>query len=199
MIQENLKEYKLKTYTFDIAGISKKALDEHYKLYEGYVKNTNLLNKKIAEFISQGKTDAPEFHELRRRFGFEYNGMVLHEYYFSELKAGQKTLGEKTPLNKMITDSFGSYKAWEEDFKAIGKIRGNGWVILYQDVEKGLLQNYWIGDHHIGHPANLTPILVMDVWEHAYAFDFLTAGRKDYIEVFFKNIDWKLVESRLKD
>ncbi len=193
-----IKEYPLKTFTFDVDGISKKTLEEHYKLYEGYVKHTNLLNKKVAELTGQGKTATPEFHEARRRFGFEYNGMVLHEYYFAALKFGQKTLAEQTKLYQRITDSFGSYQAWEDDFKAMGKIRGNGWVILYQDSARGLLQNYWIGDHHIGHPVNLTPILVMDVWEHAYVMDFLPSGRKDYIEAFFKNIDWKLVESRLK-
>lgn len=193
-----VKPYQTVVYNLQLDGISSEQLEEHYKLYGGYVTNTNTLNEKMAELVEAGKFSTPEYNEIRRRFGFEYDGMRLHEYYFGALKSGGAALPSGSKLYKKIEEDFGSYANWEADFKASGMIRGIGWVILYQDPQTKRLQNFWIGDHEYGHPAGFTPILVMDVWEHAYSVDYKPTGRKAYIDAYFKNIDWPTVEARLQ-
>lgn len=177
-------------------GISEDQIDQHWALYEGYVKNVNLLNEKVAQL--SGKQDfGPEFAELKRRLGFEYDGMVLHEHYFSALRKGQTVPGSSSPLTKALKTSFGGFDAWKREFMAMGKMRGIGWVILYHDPLYGQLANHWIGTHEVGHPAGFQPLLVMDVWEHAYMVDWGAAGRADYLTAFFKNVDWPYVEDAL--
>jgi Fe-Mn family superoxide dismutase len=137
----------------------------------------------------------PEYSELKRRMGFEFNGMRLHEYYFDNL--GGKTQVDKNSIFvRTVAESFGSYEAWEQDFKATGAMRGIGWVVLYQDWT-GVLFNAWINEHETGHFAGCTPILVMDVFEHAYMIDY-GLKRADYITSFFKNINWESVSKRIK-
>jgi Fe-Mn family superoxide dismutase len=194
-----VKPYEAKTFTLQgLEGISQEQLEQHYKLYQGYVNNTNILNDKVAELIEGGKVGTPEYAELKRRFGFEYDGMRLHEYYFGNMKANGGALAADSRLYKKIEEDFGSYAAWENDFKSTGMMRGIGWAILYQDPFTGRLQNFWISDHEFGHPAGFHPILVMDVWEHAYTVDYKPTERKNYVDAFFKNISWQEVESRLK-
>ncbi len=184
---------------FDLAldGISAETLEQHYKLYEGYVTNTNKLMDKIGAFIKASDLGSPEYAELKRRLGFEVNGVVLHELYFGNMKANGGALSSDSPLHKAIVESFGSYENWEADFKATGKMRGIGWAVMYKCSCTGKLVNFWISDHELGHPAGFTPVLVMDVWEHAYAVDFKPTGRGGYIDAFFKNIDWDAAASRL--
>lgn len=146
--------------------------------------------------IKDGKTGTPEFAELKRRLGWEFNGMRLHEYYFENL-GGKTQLDKNVRLVKKITEDFGSYEAWEKDFKATGTMRGIGWVVLYQDITNGRLINFWINEHDVSHPAGCNPILIMDVFEHAFMLDY-GLKRADYIEAFFKNIDWLVVEASLK-
>ena len=187
--------YQAKDYGFLIGmeGFSETLLNNHFTLYQGYVNNTN----KIHKLLSSKTKDAtnPEYAELKRRFGFEFNGMRLHEYYF-------ENLGEKAPVNKSgklakkVADAYGSYDAWEQDFKATGAMRGIGWAILYQDNKTGWLFNQWINEHEVGHLAGCSPILVMDVFEHAFITDY-GLKRADYIAAFFKNINWDVVEARL--
>lgn len=184
-----------------LKGISDETLELHFKLYEGYVKETNKLTEKIWQFIQDGKVDQeemPAYSELTRRLGFEYNGMVLHEYYFENLKKGMGT-GEpdgSSKFRKAAESSFGSYEIWKTDFEGIGKMRGVGWAICYENPANNRLSNHWISLHETGNVAGFTPILVMDVWEHAYLLDFKTE-RPKYIEAFFSNIDWDTVESRV--
>ncbi len=174
-------------------GLSETLLKNHFTLYQGYVNNTNKLN----DLLSSKAKDAtnPEYAELKRRFGFEFNGMRLHEYYF-------ENLGDKAPLDKSgtlakkLAEAFGSYEAWEQDFKATGAMRGIGWAILYQDNVTGQLFNQWINEHEVGHLAGCKPILVMDVFEHAFMTDY-GLKRADYIASFFKNINWQVMEKRL--
>ena len=150
----------------------------------------------LAAMAKDGKIGTPEYAELKRRMGFEFNGMRVHEYYFENL--GGKSAPEKLgKLGKKLTEEFGSWDAWEKDFKAVGTMRGIGWVVLYQDNATGRLVNFWINEHDAGHPAGGNPILVLDVFEHAYMVDY-GLKRADYIEAFFKNIDWKAAEARLK-
>ena len=184
-------------------GISDQTLEVHFKLYEGYVKETNNLTEKIAEFISDGNVDQeemPAYSELTRRLGFEYNGMVLHEYYFDNLKSGGGSgdPAKTADFAKAAKTSFGSYDVWKADFVGIGKMRGVGWAICYQNPANGRLSNHWITLHETGNVAGFTPILVMDVWEHAYLLDYKPAERPKYIEAFFSNIAWDIVEKRLK-
>lgn len=182
----------------DLSGISAEQIAQHWTLYEGYVKNVNLLNEKLSS-LSEKKSFGPEFSELKRRLGFEYDGMILHEHYFAILKSGQKRLGDDAALTKLLKQSFGGYDNWRQEFSAIGKMRGVGWAILYFDPQSQLLTNHWITLHEAGHPAGFAPILVMDVWEHAFMVDAGVDGRSAYVEAFLRNVDWPKVERILGD
>ena len=199
----SIGSYKARQFNLSgLNGISDETLEMHFKLYEGYVKETNKLTEKINEFIKDAKVDQeemPAYSELTRRLGFEYNGMVLHEYYFDNLKTGGSGDPEKnSDFVKAAESAFGSYEIWKSDFVGIGKMRGVGWAICYQNPDNGRLSNHWITLHETGNVAGFTPVLVMDVWEHAYLLDYKPAERPKYIEAFFSNIDWVEVESRLE-
>ncbi len=187
--------YKAKDFSSLIGspGLSDTLLKNHMTLYEGYVNNTN----KLIDILNKKPKDAanPEYAEMKRHFGWEFDGMRLHELYFENL-GGKSSIDKQGKLGKKLAEKFGSYEEWEEDFKATGKLRGVGWTILYQDNTSGDLFNQWIGEHEIGHLAGCKPILVMDVWEHAFMIDY-GLKRADYIETFFKNINWDVVQKRL--
>jgi len=185
-----------------LTGISDKTLQVHFKLYEGYVKCVNELNEKIAEMLKDGSVDQDEFpaySELTRRLGFEYNGMVLHEYYFQNLeRQGSGAPASNSHFVKASEMRFGSYDLWKTDFIGVGKMRGVGWAICYQDPNSGVLSNHWITLHEIGNVAGFIPVLVMDVWEHAFILDYAPADRPKYIDAFFSNINWEAVQARLR-
>jgi Fe-Mn family superoxide dismutase len=181
-----------------LQGISDQTLTIHFGLYEGYVKNTNLLNEQINEKIKAGPSGAdPGFAELTRRLGFEYNGMVLHEYYFDNMTASGTGAPSSGKLKDTIAESFGDFDTWKKDFAAVGGMRGVGWAIAYLNPKNGRLSNHWVTLHEDGNVAGFKPILVMDVWEHAFLLDYKPAERSKYIEAFFANVDWATVESRL--
>jgi Fe-Mn family superoxide dismutase len=177
-------------------GFSETILKNHFTLYQGYVTNTNKVLDALAQMAADGKTAAPEYAELKRRLGWEWNGMRLHEYYFENL-GGKSPLSAGGKLGKKLAEAFGSVEAWEKDFRATGAMRGIGWVVLYEDTATGRLINFWVNEHDVSHPAGCQPLLIMDVFEHAFMIDY-GLKRADYIEAFFKNIDWAAVESRLK-
>ncbi|MBK7996462.1 MAG: superoxide dismutase [Blastocatellia bacterium] len=181
----------------NLNGISDKQLEIHFGLYAGYVKNTNLLNEQIGDLLKNGKGGTPEYAELKRRLGFEYNGMRLHEYYFGNMTKSPQDLASDSKLHTQINNVFGSYDNWKTDFVKVGTMRGVGWAMLYQDPTNGNLSNHWITLHEDGHPAGFTPLLVMDVWEHAFMVDYKPAERAKYIEAFFSNICWNSVEKRM--
>ncbi len=186
---------------FDLAGlqgISDNTLQVHFGLYEGYVKNTNLLNEQIHEIVAAGKAAGadPHFAELTRRLGFEYNGMRLHEYYFGNMTKNAGGSPSST-LSEALGGSFGDFDTWKKDFMATGGMRGVGWAIAYQDPWTGRISNHWVTLHEDGNVAGFAPILVMDAWEHAFLLDYKPSERAKYIEAFFANIDWNAVESRL--
>jgi len=196
--KEEKMVYTAKDYgrLLGMEGFSDTLLKNHFTLYQGYVTNTNKLMEILAQMTKEGKAGTPEFGELKRRLGWEFNGMRLHEYYFENL--GGKGGPEKTgKLFKKVSEDFGSNEVWEKEFKAVGTMRGIGWAILYQDKLTGRLINFWINEHDVGHPAGCTPILIMDVFEHAFMLDY-GLKRADYIEAFIKNINWAAVEGRLK-
>jgi len=195
--------YKARKFNLSgLKGISDQTLEMHFKLYEGYVKETNNLQERIAEFLKDGKVDQEEmplYSELKRRLGFEFNGMVLHEYYFENLKKnGETDPARNSALYKAAESSFGSYEIWKTDFVGVGKMRGVGWAICFEQPESGRLSNHWISLHQNGEVAGYNPVLVMDVWEHAFLLDYKPADRPKYIEAFFSNMDWSAVEARFK-
>ena len=190
--------YTAKDYSglIGMEGFSETLLNNHFTLYQGYVTNTNKLVDSLAAMLKEGKMATPEYAELKRRMGFEFNGMRLHEYYFENL-GGKAALDKSGKLGKKLAEEFGSCGDWEKDFRATATMRGIGWAILYQDNLTGMLLNQWINEHETGHPAGCTPLLVLDVFEHAFMIDY-GLKRADYIEAFFKNINWGAVEARLK-
>jgi len=190
--------YTAKDYSnlIGIEGFSETLLKNHFTLYQGYVTNTNKLMDLLASMLREGRVGTPEYAELKRRMGFEFNGMRLHEYYFENL-SGKAVLDQSGKLGRKLAEDFGSYQDWEKDFKGTGTMRGIGWAILYQDNITGKLINQWINEHETGHAAGCIPILVMDVFEHAFITDY-GLKRVDYIEAFFRNINWGVVEGRLK-
>ncbi len=177
-------------------GFSETLLKNHFTLYQGYVTNTNKVLDTLAAMLKEGKVGTYEYAELKRRLGWEFNGMRLHECYFENL-GGKGSLDAGSRLGKALAAEFGSVEKWEADFRAVGAMRGIGWVVLYQDADGKRLLNQWVNEHDVGHPAGAVPVLVMDVFEHAFMTDY-GLKRADYIAAFFKNIDWKAAEARLK-
>ncbi len=190
--------YEAKDYgkLIGMEGFSDTLLNNHFTLYKGYVTNANKALDIMAAMLKDGKTATPEFAEMKRRFGWEFNGMRLHEYYFENL-GGKAALNKDGKLGKLIAANFGSYDTWLLDFKGTAAMRGIGWTILYQDTVGGKLFNQWINEHDAGHPAGCQPVLILDVFEHAFLTDY-GLKRADYIEAFLKNINWSAAESRAK-
>ena len=196
--KEEKMPYTAKDYSklLGMEGFSETILKNHFTLYQGYVTNTNKLVDTLGPLLKEGKTGNPEYAEMKRRFGWEFNGMRLHEYYFENL-GGKGGIDKAGKLAKKISESFGSYEEWEKDFRGVGAMRGIGWAVLYQDNLSGNLFNCWINEHDGGHLAGCTPILILDVFEHAFMIDY-GLKRADYIGAYFKNINWKAAEGRLK-
>ena len=196
------KTYKQQAFDHlaGLEGISDAQVKEHLELYAGYVKNVNALNHELAEIRGKGKPSGtnPEFAELTRRLGFEYNGMILHEYYFSNLRRhADPAPPSGSALGQALNSAFPSIDKWKEDFQAIGGMRGIGWVILFEDPATHRLSNHWVSMHQNGIPAGFKPLLVMDVWEHAFMRDYKATEKAKYVEAFFRNVDWQTVERRL--
>ncbi|OGH66487.1 MAG: superoxide dismutase [Candidatus Magasanikbacteria bacterium RIFCSPHIGHO2_02_FULL_47_14] len=177
-------------------GFSDQLLNNHFTLYQGYVKNTNILLEKLDVLLKSDQTATPEYAELSRRLGWEFNGMRLHEYYFENMSREGGKLSDSNGLTKRIVEEFGSYELWEKDFKAVGAMRGIGWVVMYDDPQ-GCLFNMWVNEHDVGHLAGCTPLLVMDVFEHAFMIDY-GLKRADYISAFFNALDWSVVQKRFE-
>jgi len=175
-----------------LAGFSETLLKNHFTLYQGYVANVN----KIAEKSETLEPGSPEASELRRRFGWEWNGMRLHELYFGNMKKNAMAINPNFEIQKHITERFGTFEKFKNDFLAAGAMRGIGWVVLVADKADGRLFTVWVNEHDVGHLAGLTPLLVMDVFEHAYILDY-GIKRADYLTAFWQAIDWNVVEERL--
>jgi Fe-Mn family superoxide dismutase len=197
-----MKAYKPQSFDHltGLDGISDAQVKEHLDLYQGYVKQVNTLSEKLMEHLAKGKPSGtdPYFAELTRHLGFEYNGMILHEYYFSNLTSGAPMKPEPTSrLARALAESFGSIEDWRTDFQAIGGMRGVGWVLLCEDPMTRRLTNHWVSLHQDGVPAGFKPLLVMDVWEHAFMRDYRATERGRYLDAFLRNVDWPIVEHRL--
>lgn len=180
-----------------LKGFSDQLLQNHFKLYQGYVTNTNKLLDSLAAMEKEGKTSTPEYAELKRRLGWEFNGMRLHELYFSNIAKKKTSLSEKSSLHKLMVETFGSGQKCHELFVETGKMRGIGWVVMtYDHVAKRLL-HLWVNEHDVGHLAGTAPLLIMDVFEHAFMLDY-GLNRADYIKAFIEAIDWDVVQKRFE-
>ncbi|MBU0531112.1 MAG: Fe-Mn family superoxide dismutase [Candidatus Uhrbacteria bacterium] len=178
-------------------GFSDELLNNHFTLYEGYVVNTTKISTRIAELAEADQTDLPEFAELKRRFGWEYNGMRLHELYFENLSKEPKELDPESGLAKHLIETYNKLAKWEKYFRATGSLRGIGWVVMYWDSINQRTKTVWINEHDVGHLVGLTPLLVMDVFEHAFLTDY-GLKRADYIDAFMKAVDWEVVNNRFE-
>ena len=185
-----------------LTGISDGQIAEHLDLYAGYVKQVNSLAQELLEMRVDRKEAGKDFSlaEGTRRLAYEYDGMVLHELYFSSLKPGGDTRpGDRQGLGRALAETFGSVERWQDQFQAIAGMRGIGWVILFEDPASHRLINQWVSLHQDGIPARWNPLLVLDVWEHAFMRDYKATERAKYIEAFFKNVDWAKVERHFHD
>jgi superoxide dismutase, Fe-Mn family len=188
-------EVKKFYHLIGIGGLSGQLLENHFALYGGYMANVNKLAEELEKYQKEEMTASLQYAELRRRFGWEWNGMRLHEYYFGNLTKEKNGIEEDSILGVQVKKDFGSIESWKKDFVATGAMRGIGWVVLYFDPAAQKIFNVWISEHDEGHLAGAYPILVMDVFEHSYMLDYGTK-KADYISAFMNIIDWKVVGDR---
>jgi Fe-Mn family superoxide dismutase len=194
-----MKKFEEKKFNIgSLKGISAKNIEEHLKLYAGYVKNTNLILEKINELAEDAEKNAYALGEIQRRFSFEYNGVRNHEIYFQSL-SGEASSVSDGALKKAITEEWGSFDLWLNRFKAIALTRGIGWAMLYFDKKENRLLNAWVDEQHLGQLQNCAPIIALDMWEHAFVSDYQPSGKKQYIEDYFENLNWEVVEENFKN
>lgn len=192
--------FKAKEFNIpELKGISAKTIEEHLKLYEGYVKQSNLVLEKINELSEKAEENMGLISGLQRRFGFEFNGMRNHEIYFESLEGGSKELVEDDHLHKAIGAEWGSFEKWLSLFKSIATTRGIGWAMLYWDRKEKKLLNAWIDEQHLGQLQDCALILGLDMWEHSYVADYQPSGKKQYIEDFFSNLNWFVIEKNFEN
>lgn len=191
-----MKNYEVKKFNIPaLVGISAKNIEEHLKLYEGYVKNTNNILNEI-EKLSNNPSPAEHVYaitEMQRRFSFEFDGMRNHEYFFAGFEGGPQAISDGALKNAIATE-WGSFEKWFDLFKTIAKTRGPGWAILYHDPVASRLVNGWVDEQHLGHLIGLRPVLCLDMWEHSYVADYQPSGKGKYIDDFFANLNWRVIE-----
>ncbi len=194
-----MEYFTAKTFAIpELKGISAKNIEEHLKLYAGYVKFSNYIQNQITEFAKDAEKYAYELGELSRRFAFEYDGMRNHEIYFSQFEGGPNAPAPDSSLMRAIEKEWGSFDAFLARFKSVALTRGIGWAMLYHDTESGHLLTQWVDEQHLGHLQGLKPLLALDMWEHAFVYDYPTSEKKKYVEAFFENLNWSVVEKRFE-
>lgn len=182
----------------EIKGISKETIEEHLKLYEGYVKNVNLIQEKLESLKKDKDTNLYLIQELHRRFSFEFNGMRNHEYYFEQLEGGEKLIDPNSSLVKKIESVWGSYENWLTDFKTLCLTRGIGWAVLWYDPQTDTLINSWVDEQHLGHLNGLCFIYGIDMWEHSYLMDYTPSEKKNYVESYINATNHTVSEERFQ-
>ncbi|MCD5382213.1 MAG: Fe-Mn family superoxide dismutase [Candidatus Pacebacteria bacterium] len=197
-----MRIHRYKPQTFDLPtlnGISDKQIEVHLELYKGYVKHVNHIREQIKDLT---ETDSAKYAyaiaELRRRLGFEFNGMRMHEYYFTQLEGGAQAVDPDAALVQALTEKYGSFEGFIEHFTTVGMTRGVGWVILYADPKGGTVHTAWISEHELGQLGSLPVLLAIDMWEHAFMVDYLPAEKKQYIDAFLNNVNWETVAKRFE-
>ncbi len=189
-----MNTFTAKTFSVpELKGISAKTIEEHVKLYEGYVKNTNAVLTKVEDYVKDSEAHAYALGELMRRFSFEWNGMKNHEKYFALLEGGATPITASSPLEEAIKKQWGAVDAFLVRFKALALTRGIGWAMLSKDMEGNLLM-HWVDEQHLGQLQDTTPVIALDMWEHSYVADYQPSGKKNYVEDFFTNLNWKVAE-----
>lgn len=189
--------YPTKTFNLPVlTGLSEKQIRVHLGLYEGYVKNANLIMEKLGA-VRAGTLELDSYivAELRRRFAFEFDGMRMHEYYFSQFE-GEKSGSEKSALAKAAAEKYGSGEKFLAHIREVAGTRGTGWVVVYLDPAMKMLHTVFVADHEVGQLAGLPVLLALDMWEHAFMVDYVPAEKKNYIDAFFANLNWSVVEKR---
>jgi len=195
-----MKKYEEQKFNIpELKGISNKAIEEHLKLYAGYVKHTNLILEKIEELSKDPAGNAYAIGEIQRRFGFEFGGMRNHEYYFRALEGGVRPLSKNSSFRKVAANEWGSFENWFQKFKALALTRGIGWAILYYDPLADRLLNTWVDEQHMGHLVGLCPILALDMFEHAYMIDYVPGDKKKYVDAYLENLNWDKIEENYKN
>ncbi len=190
-----MEKFTVKTFNIPtLTGISAKTNEEHLKLYAGYAKNANLVLDTILELKKDAEKNAYLIGELNRRFSFEYNGIRNHELYFSSLEGGAKTLAQSSDLKKAIENNFGPFDTWISLFKTLAMTRGIGWAVLFYDKKGRRMFTSWVDEQHIGQLSACVPLLALDMWEHSYVADYQPSGKKQYVEDFFANLNWDVIE-----
>ncbi len=203
-------QYEEKKFTLpELDGISKESLEAHLGLYAGYVKNFNAMSALLPEYAKDSEKHAHALAEIIRRRSFEFDGMRLHELYFEQFEGGSTSLTQGGALEKQFESEYHNIEYFIAMFEAIGMMRGPGWALLYWDSQAGPARpdghsggqflTGFSGEQHQGHFATLPVLLALDVWEHAYLLDHGTQGKKKYIEAFFKNLNWSVVEKRFEN
>ncbi len=190
-----MKQFEEKKFNIpELKGISAKNIEEHLKLYAGYVKHANLIGQKLGEMMQE---DAEKYSyamtETNRRFGFEYNGIRNHEVYFDSLSEGPAALSDDSSLKKEIDSTWG-WDTFMQIFKSMAMTRGVGWAMLYYDRKDKRLLLAWVDEQHLGQLQDCALILALDMWEHSFVADYQPSGKKQYIEDFFANLNWSKIE-----
>jgi len=189
--------YEAKTFFFpELDGISKKTMDEHVGLYQGYIKNFNAISALLPEYAKDPEKNAHALSELIRRRSFEFGGMRLHELYFPQFEGGAQEIDKGSALFKAFEKEYGKPEHVVPYLKMIGTMRGPGWALLYWDPVGQCFQAGFSGEQHQGHFVTLPIILALDVWEHAFILDYGASGKGKYLDAFFKNLNWAVVEKR---
>ena len=190
-----METFTQKTFAIpELAGISSKNIEEHLKLYAGYVKFSNQIQNDMQELLKDSEKNAYIIGEMNRRFAFEFNGMRNHEYYFASFVGGAKNLADDSKLKAELTNQYGSFENWLARFKATAMTRGIGWAMLYHDKKTNKLLTSWVDEQHLGQLNGCGVILALDMWEHAYVYDYPTSEKKKYVEAFFANLNWEVIE-----
>ena len=191
--------YPTQTFNLpELKGISKRTVEEHLKLYAGYVKFANLILEKIKELSVDTEKNAYTIGELQRRFSFEFNGMRNHEHYFKSLEDGAKPLSETSIFKKAVVEQCGSFENWKNSFTTLALTRGIGWAMIYFDPQTKKLTSAWVDEQHLGQLNGLSLIIGLDMWEHSYIIDYSPADKKKYITAFFENLNWSVIEENFE-
>jgi Fe-Mn family superoxide dismutase len=190
--------YSVRTFELpELKGLSKDQIAVHLALYEGYVKHSNLIMEKIEKLREEdAEANAFVINELRRRFGFEFDGMRMHEYYFEQFEGGPKAADTQAPIADAATEKYGSWDKFVAHIKEVAGTRGIGWVVVYFDPRGRTLHTAWVDDHQLGQLSGLPILLALDLWEHAFMVDYKPAEKKTYVEAFLDNLNWDVVERR---
>lgn len=189
--------YTPKTFNIgELDGISQTTITEHIGLYNGYVKHANLIREKINAYSNDPDNNSYAIGEMQRRLGFEFGGMRNHEYYFTQFEGGAKNLPDGK-LKNLIEKQWGQIENWRARFEKIAMTRGVGWAMLYIDRQTDQLVETWVDEQHLGQLADLDIVLALDMWEHSYMCDYPPSKKKEYIDAFFRNLNWEVVAGRI--